>query len=376
MDFTMNIGLNGQNLLNPFPAGPEKYTFNLYKSLSKIDNKNKYTLYLNNNPGESISELFRNTTFTFKVIRNRLFWTQFSLAKILYFSNINVFFTPVHTIPIVRNKKIKYLSMIHGLEYSSYKPKNIIELLSKGKPEKYTCINSDHIITPSNSTKDKIISKGWASSDKITVISEGVDESFYKRDYSEIDKVKNKYNLSNKQYIIFVGTIQPRKNLENTIKAFSLALKDLNRNDLVLFIAGKKGWDYENILKSPQIYNIEDKVIFGGRIPDENLPALISGSIGMVNFSIDEGFGLPVLEAMSCEVPCALSNIPSFKEIIGNYALYSDNNPDQMKETIIKLITDDHTNMIKMAKDKAREYSWDETARKTLGIFNLIQSSN
>ena len=111
----MKIGLNCQYILIDNPAGPERFTLNLYKHLAKVDTDNKYILYFNRKPSEQLLKELKNdnSNFSYKVLRSFILWTQFRLAFELLINPVDVFFTPIHTLPFVRNNKTKFVAMIH-----------------------------------------------------------------------------------------------------------------------------------------------------------------------------------------------------------------------------------------------------------------------
>lgn len=369
----MKIGLNGQRIQIEKPAGPELYTINLLKGLAKVDRENNYIVYLDSEPDKDFFNEIKgdNPNFSYKVIECKTAWTQFGLAKELIKNPVDVFFTAVHTIPIVRNSKTKFVSMIHGLEYRYSKGfRNPINRFKIERPIKYTAKHSDKIITPSYATKNEILKKGWgADEDKIEVVYEGVSDSFYKRDEKEIENIRKKYDLGEDPYLFFVSTIQPRKNLPGLIRAFSQFLRENpEHKNTKLAVAGKKGWNYEESLKAPERYGVEGKVKFLGRVPTEDLPALFSGAGAYVNTSFEEGFGLPLLESMACGTPSVVSDIPAHKEVGENIPIYVDpNNIENIKDGIFKVMngTFDESKII----ERSKFFSWERTAENTLEII-------
>ncbi len=221
----MKIGLNGQRILMENPAGPEKYTINLFHALTMIDTENEYVLYFDEEPQEEFLHYLtnKNTKVSYKVIKNKIFWTQLWLALELIRNPVDIFFTAVHTIPIIRTPKTKFLAMIHGLEYTYSKDyNNPIKRLMIERPVKYAAKYSDKIIVPSLGTKDEILKKNWGiKEEKIELAYEGVSEIFFKRSEKEIEDVLNKYEIGDSPYLFFVSTIQPRKNIPNMVRAFS-----------------------------------------------------------------------------------------------------------------------------------------------------------
>lgn len=373
----MLIGLNGQKILIEDPAGPEKYTINLYKSLAKIDSRNRYIVYFEKKPEDSF---FKELTggspfFSYKILKKRLSWTQISLANELLHNPVDVFFSPVHTMPIIRGTKTKFVAMIHGLEYK-FLPNNgrQFQNLLKGKPEWFSCVFANKIIVPTNSVKEEIIKLGWAKGNKIEVVYEGVSNIFYKRPLDEIAFIRNEYHLGNRKYFIFISTIQPRKNIPGMVKAFSTFIQNNQEfKNMILLIVGKKGWEYEESVDAPKKYGVENNVIFTGRVPDRDLPVLLSGAEALINLSLKEGFGLPLLEAMACQIPCLVSDIEPFKEVGGDTLNFvNPNDTDDIAIKMKEIISNNNIELINKAFVRSKEFNWDKSAEKTLNILSSL----
>lgn len=376
----MRIGINGQRLLVKDPAGPEKYTYNLINALARIDHDNEYRIYFEGAPDkEYFSRLvYSNSSFKAVPLKGDISWTQIGLAKELMKNPVDLLFTPMHTMPIFRKSSLQVVGMIHGLEYKySKRTKNVLKRLLLGKPEMYLAKHSTALIVPTQATKNEILRRGWVqdSENKITVIHEGVGDCFYKRDVQEISAIRKKYNLQDYHYLLFVSTIQPRKNIPSMVAAYAEAIHlDPSLSDTKLLIVGKTGWDTEESFNAPRKHGVEKNVLFLGFLPDEDLPALFSGATAFISLSLEEGFGLPLLEAMACETPALVSSIPAFKEVGGEFPIYV--NPTDVRgfaKTIIKTFTSKYeTERIYGAKLRAREFTWDRTAQKTLEVFQKV----
>jgi glycosyltransferase involved in cell wall biosynthesis len=375
----MRIGIDCQYLLTNVSAGPEKYTINLVSSLVKIDSENTYVLYFKSSPSEGFIEslIGKASNVEAKFLPSSLSWTQLSLMKELRKDPPDVFFTPFHTLPVLgtwgpfRVYKIKWVSMIHGIEHT-YEHKSKLKQIWQTFPLWYTVKFSDEVIVPSEHTKDKILKKKWKkSSENIHVISEGVSPRFKKYSHEKVAPVLEKYNLSNVPYVIFISTIQPRKNLPNLVAGFAEALKSGKVDSKTkLLVVGKKGWDYEESLTAPQKEGIKNNVIFAGRVSDEDLPKLLSGASLFASVSLEEGFGLPLLEAMVSKVPLVVSKIPSYENIAGNCALFVDPvNFKSIAEGLIKGLTDYPDEYVSKAFSVAERFSWNKTAEKTLKVL-------
>ena len=376
----MKIGLNGQKILDKNPAGPEIFTINLFENLAKIDLKNEYFIYTTKKPEKDLENKIKqgNEKFHFKEIEYRKLWTQYGLAKELIKNPVDVFFTAIHSIPMIRSSKTKFVVMIHGLEYQyTLGYKNPLNRFFIERPIRYAIKHSDKIITPSLATKEEILKRNWnVDEKKIEVVYEGVSEEFYPKSEEEIDKIRKKYEIGKNPYLLFVSTIQPRKNIPNMIRAFSQFISEnKNMKNTLLLIAGKKGWNYEESLEAPQKYGVEKNVKFLGRIPEEDLPILYSGAKGYINVSFEEGFGLPLLESMACGIPSVVSNIPAHKEVGDYLPVYVDpNNIENIKDGIFEIMTRyfDKKDFI----ERSKNFSWKNTAEKTLEVLEKTLKEN
>ncbi|HQK41761.1 MAG TPA: glycosyltransferase family 1 protein [bacterium] len=376
----MKIGLNGQKILDKNPAGPEIFTINLFENLAKIDLKNEYFIYTTRKPEKDLENKIKqgNEKFHFKEIEYRKLWTQYGLAKELIKNPVDVFFTAIHSIPMIRSSKTKFVVMIHGLEYqytSGYK--NPLNKFFIERPIRYAIKHSDKIITPSLATKKEILKRNWnVDEKKIEVVYEGVSEEFYPKSEEEIDKIRKKYEIGKNPYLLFVSTIQPRKNIPNMIRAFSQFISEnKDMKNTLLLIVGKKGWDYEESLEAPQKYGVEKNVKFLGRIPEEDLPILYSGAKGYINVSFEEGFGLPLLESMACGIPSVVSNIPAHKEVGDYLPIYVDpNNIENIKDGIFEIMTRSFDK--KEFIERSKNFSWKNTAEKTLEVLEKTLKEN
>ena len=376
----MKIGLNGQKILDKNPAGPEIFTINLFENLAKIDLKNEYFIYTTKKPEKDLENKIKqgNEKFHFKEIEYRKLWTQYGLAKELIKNPVDVFFTAIHSIPMIRSSKTKFVVMIHGLEYQyTLGYKNPLNKFFIERPIRYAIKHSDKIITPSLATKKEILKRNWnVNEEKIEVVYEGVSEEFYPKSEEEIDKIRKKYEIGKNPYLLFVSTIQPRKNIPNMIRAFSQFISEnKDMKNTLLLIVGKKGWDYEESLEAPQKYGVEKNVKFLGRIPEEDLPILYSGAKGYINVSFEEGFGLPLLESMACGIPSVVSNIPAHKEVGDYLPIYVDpNNIENIKDGIFEIMTRSFDK--KEFIERSKNFSWKNTAEKTLEVLGKTLKEN
>ncbi len=182
-----------------------------------------------------------------------------------------------------------------------------------------------------------------------------------------------------KNYILSVGTLQPRKNYVRLIEAFGLFLKENKQkfSDLQLLIIGKKGWLYEEILAAPKKYGIADRVTFLDFVKDQDLPAYYKKALCFALPSLYEGFGLPVLEAMAYGCPVVVSNVSSLPEIAGRAAVYIDpNNVESIKNGLLMAVRQRNLvqgrNRIAAGLSQVRKFTWEKAAQQTLEVLQGV----
>jgi len=191
--------------------------------------------------------------------------------------------------------------------------------------------------------------------------------------------LKEKFGISS-PYILFVGTLQPRKNISRLIEAFaklepSIKNKEGSIKDLRLVIVGKKGWQYEEILAAPEKFGVKEKVKFLENITDEDLPFFYKNALCFCLPSLYEGFGLPILEAMQYGCPIATSNVSSLPEAGGDAAVYFDpENVEHITKALQSLVDDEElrSKLLKKGYEQVKKFSWEKTARKTLDVLQEI----
>jgi glycosyltransferase involved in cell wall biosynthesis len=234
---------------------------------------------------------------------------------------------------------------------------------------------ADRIITPSESTAKDFALFTNAQKDKISVIHLGSvnwPTSSFPRKKTEI--VKKKYEIKG-EYLLYVGMIEPRKNVPNLILAYE-KLSKVNKN-YHLVIVGQKGWGYGELFKLIDDFKLQDRIIFTGFVEGEDKFSLIKGAKAFVYPSMYEGFGLPVLEALSLGVPTVTSNASSLPEVAGEAALLVDpTNVDELYVAIKKLLDDKkiYQELKQKAVLQAAKFSWTRTAEKTIKVYHSIAS--
>ncbi len=237
---------------------------------------------------------------------------------------------------------------------------------------------SDKIVTISESTKNDMLKRfNHIPSGKIEVIHLGVNGVNMSNPPGHLTDHLSRYGLTEKKYFLYVGTLEPRKNIPGIIEAFNhviTANKEYTKN-YKLVIAGQKGWFHKKIFKTVKKYHLEESVVFTGYVKGEIKQSLLANAFLFVYPSFYEGFGLPVLEAMAWGVPVITGNVSSLPEVAGEAALLIDPRQwQEIAEAMLKLLSDPsrYENMSKKSLEQAKKFSWQRTAQKTLELFALI----
>jgi glycosyltransferase involved in cell wall biosynthesis len=294
------------------------------------------------------------------------------LSTSLFRRKPDVLWMPMHNIPYFISKKIKTVVTIHDLAFK-YFPECFTkrELWKLNFLAKMAVERSNKIITISESSKKDILKfYPKIKAEKIRVIYHGFDGNIFKkeRDFKKEEEIKNKFNICGK-YILYIGAIQPRKNLKILIEAFEKIKKDEKNTDLKLVLIGEKAWMWEDIFKKINGSPYKEDIIASGKIKFEDIGHLMRGAEIFCFPSLYEGFGIPVLEAMAARVPVICSDNSSLPEVAGEAALYFDGkNADNLAEKIKSVLSDENlkNNLIAKGTEQIKKFSWEKCARKTL----------
>lgn len=362
----MIIGFDASRAFQKDRTGTENYSYQLLKALTKIDKKNKYIIYTRSN------------------VNFKFLWTQIGLALQTFKDPLDVLFVPAHTLPLIRRPGLKTVITVHDLG-SEYLPgmHQLKQRLYLSFMQKYQLQTATKIIAVSEATKMDLINKIGISPNKIQVIYEGFDKELFRPARPAGGPTKGS---PYKNYFLFVGTVQPRKNLARLIQAFAkfgskykvVSSKENAENKKShttscilpatnLVIAGQKGWMSDEIYQLPKKLGIEGRVKFLGYVPDKDLPSLYSGAIALVFPSLFEGFGLPILEAQACGCPVLTSNISSMPEVAGSDAVYV--NPYDIDDIVRGM---KEVQSAKFKFQNVKRFSWEKCAKETLQVLESV----
>ncbi|MEW6455369.1 MAG: glycosyltransferase family 1 protein [Acidobacteriota bacterium] len=360
-------------------TGVGVYLKNLLENLAEIDKENEYYLFSGSVkdrfPEEKIPEFSKYKLVDVRISVNALnyLWNNLSFPKIdLFFKEkIDVCHSPTPLIIPTKGKKVITVHDLFFLEKPEWCEREIKRDYAK-KIKKSIKI-SDGIITPSYFTKKDVLERFEILEKKIRVIHHGVNKIFTEFiPDEEINSVKSKYNLP-KNFILFVGNLEKRKNIINLLKAFSLVCRKIN--DLSLLLIGDGRAHKKEIIYEVNKLKINEKVSLIGYVKQDELPSFYKLCLAFVFPSLWEGFGLPLLEAIASGVPVAASKTTSIPEVAENSALYFDSNDiEDMAEKLEKILTDIdlRRELIKQGKDTVKKFSWKRAAEETLSFYQEI----
>jgi glycosyltransferase involved in cell wall biosynthesis len=232
---------------------------------------------------------------------------------------------------------------------------------------------ADLVIAVSENTRRDVIEHLGVPPDRVHMVYEAAGAQFRPiEDTGTIATVVQRYGLTPNNYVLTVGTLEPRKNQTRLVEAFHLLRQRGTAPNLKLVLAGRKGWLYEDLFRRVEELGLTKDVVFAGVVPDKDLPALMNGALMFVYPSLYEGFGLPVLEAMACGLPVITSNLSSLPEIAGNATLLVDPyDVEGLAETMRHLIENEAIRATLCSKglSQAARFSWEEAAKQTIRIY-------
>lgn len=359
----MSIGIEAERANHPQKTGVEHYAKQLILHLAQIDRQNHYVLYLRTKPQDWFLSLPQN--FQVKMMPFPLFWTQARISLEMLLHPVDVLLIPASALPIAHPKNS--VITIHDLAWKFY-------------PQTFTWFNrqflewstrfavkaAKNIIAVSEATKKDLVKYYKVSPDKIVVIHHGYEIT----GQMTSDERQEMGDLPEK-FVLFLGTLQPRKNLEGLIDAFLLLKAEYPELPHKLVIVGKPGWKFGTILKKIQEHR--GVVVYFDHVSDQDRFSVLKRSALLVLPSFYEGFGMPILEAFAAGVPVAASNVSSLPEVAGSAAAYF--NPKEIREIkdAIKCVLLDKAMadcLIEKGKERLKLFSWKKCAAETLRVLS------
>ncbi len=352
-------------------TGTERYSYELIAALDRIAPSDiHFRLYVNGRRDQLPPVSERATIHDIRLPR---LWTHLRLGPTSWRARPHVLFVPAHVVPLLHPPTVV---TIHDVGYRAFpKTHTARRRLELELTTRWSLRAARHVITISHATKRDLINWYGADPNRITVTHLGCSSIFAPpADPRVVAAVTAHYGLDQRPYLLYIGTVQPRKNLSRVIDA--LALTIAAGYDLDLVIAGKRGWLSEPIERRAGELGIANRVHFTGFVADADLPALLAGALAFVFPSLYEGFGMPVVEAMACGTPVITSTSSSLPEIAGDAALLVDPLDTNAIAAAIMRLSDDQdlrATLRQRGLARAHLFNWETCARQTLAV--LLQQS-
>ena len=359
-------------------GGIGRYTRELIAALAAFDAQTPYVLFA---AGQRASTLppapGPNFGWTPSAITSEWFARLWGRARLplpveRWTGPLDLFHSPDFTLPPLR-RGTRSLLTVHDLSFirtPETAAPGLRAYLNRAVP--YSVARADHVLADSEATRQDLIALYRTPPDKVSVLYSAVDSRFRPvTSPSALSAMRARYDIGDGPYILSVGTIQPRKNYPRLIEA----LRRLDRPDLRLVIAGGRGWLDSPLYDLVRSHKLEDRVKFLGFVADADLPALYSAASVFAFPSLYEGFGLPVLEAMACDVPVVTSRVSSLPEVAGEAALLIDPlDVDDLAAALSRVLVDsaERHRLITAGRRQAQSFSWDVAARQLKGHYDRL----
>ena len=350
-------------------AGINWYIHNLLTHLPRVDRDNHYTAFLGDRrfTGSGLAlKLSWLPTFRPAV---RIFWEQVVQPFALQKERVDLLHALAFVTPLL--SPCPSVVTVYDLSFLLY-PENFerAKRFYLGLFTRLSVRRARRVIVISESTKRDVVRLLGVPPEKVEVVYCGLDEAFHPLAQEQVAAFRSKRGLP-ERFILFVGTIEPRKNVTRLIEAFA-ALQTCQLANLKLVIGGAKGWFYQDVFARVEELGLEGEVMFPGYIPANELPLWYSAAKLFVYPSLYEGFGLPPLEAMACGTPVVVASTSSLPEVVGEAGLTVDpSDIEGLAEAMRRALADEalRQEMRERGLRRAQGFSWTKTAQETVQVY-------
>lgn len=376
----MHVAINAHLLAHTTSfrrAGVSHYIEQVLLHLAQIDHENRYTIYTTRGldqaalglPSNFVVKPSRLPTINPRI---RIPWEQ-GIAPFLLRGKVDLYHGCLNVAPLL--SPVPTVITIHDLAFirfpQTFRAYNRIYL---DLATRLSARRASRILAVSEHTKREVAGLLGVPPERIVVTPNATRSHFRPFAADIIDQFRARKGLP-ARFILYVGTLEPRKNLTTLLEAFALVSRRVP--SVPLLIGGGKGWMYQPIFARLEQLNLQDRVKFVGYIPEEELPLWYAAATIFVFPSIYEGFGMPPLEAMACGTPVITSNTSSLPEVVGDAGLMVDPAaPTALADAMMQLLTDAdlHAALRQRGLERARRFSWTETAAKTLAVYREVSA--
>ncbi len=365
----MLIGIDASRATITQRTGTEGYSLHIIRGLLAQGSEHRFRLYFRDTPPDELFPCQDNIEY--RVIKRQRLWTHRGLGPAVRREKPDILFVPAHVIPWPNVGGVPSVVTTHDLGYLHYPSKHpFLERLHLNWSTRHSTRIARRVIAVSQATASDLIALNGVQESKIRVVHSGVDETLKPvQDQKKIAELKERLKIPG-PYILHVGSIQARKNLQRLVDAFD-QIKD-EHPDISLVLAGRAGWGYERLVEHIQQSQGGDRVILPGYIPDDDLPTLYSGARVYAFPSLYEGFGFPALEAMACNAPVICANTSSLPELVNDAALtVAPTDVNGLAEALRRVLCDPELreDLIKRGAERVKSFTWEASAWATMIVL-------
>jgi len=375
----MRIGIDAR-LTQYRVGGIGQYTINLLRALEELESAEDFVVFQGRKSRDPLAtrdnfQCQRLWTPSHHRLEPQLLGLEL-LAHSMDVLHSPDFIPPVDWLkPLTRAGRFKSIITIHDLAFLIYP-----HFLTRDSARYYGRIDqavrrTDHIIAVSESTRRDIVNMLGAPEDKITVIHEAADSIYKPLDRAEALRfVQKRFGLPDR-FVLFVSTIEPRKNVQGLLRSFRQFLNDYKQDDVTLALAGARGWLFEEVYELVEKLDLRESCVFLDKVSRDELLYLYSAARCLAHPAIYEGFGLTPLEAMACGTPVVVSNVSSLPEVVGDAALLVDPlDEEELTVALWRLVSDDNlwAELREKGLRRAEAFSWQKAAQATLDVYRQV----
>jgi glycosyltransferase involved in cell wall biosynthesis len=358
-------------------GGNETYAANLVEALAELDASNRYTLYVTKREAvERYSGRWPHVSLRRTLPHTPLVRIPLTLAAELRRRPVDILHVQYTAPPYA---PCAVVATIHDLSFEhlpeTFKRRSRMQMRLTVRR---TARSAAHVITDSDYSRRDILRTYELPPERVTTTPLAASSLFRPvEDAALVGRTLTRYGIPS-DYLLAVGSIQPRKNIPRLIRAYASLLDRRPLDSLPrLVVAGKPAWLYDETLRAAAASAARDRIIFTGYVPEPDLPALYTGALCFVYPSYFEGFGIPPVEAMRCGTPVITSDGTCFPEVVGDAALMVDTLDERaIADAILRLINDPalRAKLREKGLERARLFDWRETARLTLGVYERVMA--
>ncbi|MGD2295124.1 MAG: glycosyltransferase family 1 protein [Candidatus Aminicenantes bacterium] len=374
----MRIGFDIRPFLRQ-ATGVGVYCKNLLFALAEIDDRNDYYLFSSSCRDRFFADelppfsrfKFRDCRYPVKLVNFLWYRLERPTLDSFFRTELDLTHSPTPLFLPTRGRKVVTVHDLFFMDYPSLVQKEAKKHFAQRTGN--SLHRADGILVVSQFIKEQIIERFSLDEKKIRVVHHGVSPGFaIKPSIEEKEAVRHTYGLP-PAFLLFVGAIEPRKNLVRLAEALNLIHQTFSKIPLV--IVGKRGRDYGNLIKKIRELNLGSHVLFLDYLPDKDLKVLYHLASCLVLPSLGEGFGLPLVEAMASGLPLAVSKAPALPEVAEDAALYfHPEKPEDLACQVVEILTDDtvRESLVKKGARRVQRFSWKITAEKTLDFYASV----